>query len=58
MAPLADPSQTKVAMLGLNVDIEWKQGTGGKGIVIQMPQVPVTRIPSDYAWVMKLTNVK
>ncbi|XP_028395159.1 alpha-L-fucosidase-like [Dendronephthya gigantea] len=58
MAPTTDPSQTKVAMLGLNVDIEWKQGAGGKGMVIQMPQVPVSQIPSDYAWVMKLSNVK
>ncbi|CAB3985617.1 alpha-L-fucosidase-like isoform X1, partial [Paramuricea clavata] len=58
MAPVADPDHTKVAMLGLNMDIEWKQGTGGKGMVIQMPQVPVTKLPSDWAWVLKLANVE
>jgi alpha-L-fucosidase len=58
MAPVADPHHTKVAMLGLNMDIEWKQGTGGKGMVIQMPQVPVTKLPSNWAWVLKLANVE
>ena len=57
MAPVADTALTKVAMLGLSVDIEWKQGTGGKGMVVQMPQVPITKLPSDWAWVLKLSNV-
>ncbi len=58
MVPDADPDETKVAMLGLNVDIEWKRGAKGKGMVIEMPGVPVTSLPSDWAWVLKLTNVK
>jgi alpha-L-fucosidase len=58
MAPVADPDHTKVAMLGLNMDIEWKRGTRRKGMVIQMPQVPVTKLPSDWAWVLKLANVE
>jgi alpha-L-fucosidase len=57
MAPLADPAMTKVTMLGLSVDIEWKQGAGGKGVVVEMPRVPVTKLPSDWAWVLKLQNV-
>lgn len=58
MAPFADLDHTKVSMLGLNVNIEWKLGAAGKGMVIQMPQVPISRLPSDWAWVLKLTNVK
>ena len=58
MAPNADPAKTKVAMLGLSVDIHWKQGAGEKGMVIEMPRVPLTQLPSDWAWILKLTNVK
>ena len=58
MAPVADTSESKVAMLGLDVDIEWKQGAQGKGMVIRMPQVSVCQLPSGWAWVLKLTNVK
>ena len=58
MAPVAVTSESKVAMLGLDVDIQWKQGAQGEGMVIQMPQVPVSQLPSDWAWVLKLTNVK
>ena len=57
MAPVADTGLTKVAMLGLDMDIEWKQGAGGKGMVVQMPQIPITKLPSDWAWVLKLSNV-
>ena len=57
MAPVADPALTKVTMLGLDGDIEWKQGAGGKGMVVQMPQVPISKLPSDWAWVLKLSKV-
>lgn len=49
--------QTRVSMLGLSVDIKWKPRSEEKGIVIEMPTVPVTQIPSQWAWVFKLTGV-
>lgn len=58
MAPVAVTSESKVSMLGLNVDIEWKRGAEGIGMVIQMPEVPVIQLPSDWAWVLKLANVE
>ena len=45
-------------MLGLSVDIKWNVGTGKKGIVIEMPTVTITQIPSPWAWVFKLSNIK
>ena len=57
-APLADPDQTVVTMLGLDMKIKWKVGRNIKGMLIEMPLVSIVKIPSKWAWVFKLVRVE
>ncbi|XP_052780779.1 alpha-L-fucosidase-like isoform X3 [Mya arenaria] len=52
-APTASPD-TKVTLLGYSDPLTWK---GSKGISITIPAIPFNRMPCQYAWVLKLTNL-
>ncbi len=46
---------TEVTWLGYSGAIEWKRS--GDGMTITMPQISMSKIPCQYAWVFKLTNL-
>jgi len=48
-------SSSKVTMLGFGT-LSWTKNTYGS-MTINMPTVPFTKLPSPYAWVLKLTSV-
>lgn len=55
-APQASIS-TKVSMLGYPDEFKWKPGSKS-GIEIQIPDIPINKLPSKWAWVIKFTGLK
>lgn len=49
-------SQTHVSMLGMSGLFDWQKGESG-GIDITIPSIPIDKIPSTFAWVIKLENL-
>ncbi|EDO47582.1 predicted protein [Nematostella vectensis] len=47
---------TVVTMLGLSGNFAWTPGNK-RGIVIDIPGIPVNKLPTEWAWVFKLVNV-
>ena len=43
-------------MLGLNKTLLWKQK--GKNIEVTIPVIEYEEVPCDYAWTLKMENVK
>ena len=50
---------TVVTLLGLpNVKFPWKQISEHKGVIITIPHLPVSDLPCQWAWVLRMTNVQ
>ena len=49
-------NNTRISMLGLNKTLLWKQK--GKNIEVTIPVIEYGEAPCDYAWTLKLENVK
>ena len=47
---------TQVRMLGHSQQLDWK--AAAKGLVIEVPELPVDKIPCRNAWVFKLTGLQ
>lgn len=56
-APIST-EETQVTMLGYEGKIVWKPASVKGGLIVMMPGVPVNRLPSQWAWVLKLQNVE
>jgi hypothetical protein len=41
-------------MLGIETPLKWQKGT--KGTVIEFPSPAPNKLPSVYAWTLKITN--
>ena len=53
----ATSTTTVVNMLGYQGNFSWKPNAGG-GMVVQIPVIPFDQIPSQDAWVFKITGLK
>lgn len=49
-------NNTRISMLGLNKTLLWKQK--GKNIEVTIPVIEYGEAPCDYAWTLKMENVK
>lgn len=49
---------TQVTMLGYERKFVWKPATDKGGLIVTLPAIPVNKLPSQWAWVLKLRNVK
>lgn len=43
-------------MLGYPGQFNWTS-TGAKGMVVDVPAIPFTKLPTQWAWTFKLTNI-
>lgn len=48
----------QINMLGYDEKFVWKPATKKGGIIVTMPAIPVNKLPSKWAWVLKLRKVK
>ena len=48
---------TQVTMLGYEGKFVWKPAGEKGGMTVTLPAIPVNKIPSEWAWVLKLENV-
>ena len=48
-------SSSKIQMLGLEANLNWEQV--GKNIEIDMPKVNPSKMPCDYAYTFKITEI-
>ncbi|XP_067936938.1 alpha-L-fucosidase-like [Watersipora subatra] len=58
-APIATPTTT-INMLGysgVNQYFEYSRRRDGAGLVVKFPYIPPNKLPSFYAWVLKLDNL-
>ena len=58
-APIATPT-TRISMLGysgVNQQFQYKQRNNGVGLIVKFPFIPPNKLPSFYAWVLKLDNL-
>lgn len=54
----ASPSdQTTVSLLGYKGE-QLKYGKSGTGMKIQIPAIPFNKMPCEWAWVLKITNLQ
>ena len=56
-APIST-SGTQVTMLGYEGEFNWKPATDKGGIIVTFPSIPVSKLPCQWAWALKLENVK
>ena len=49
---------TTVTMLGYEGKFDWKPASDKGGIIVAFPAIPVNKLPSKWAWVLKLENIK
>ena len=47
---------TRVSLLGYHGNFKWEKHPG-KGMTIHIPDIPMNRMPCDWAWVFKLTGL-
>jgi len=52
-----NPASTTVRMLGYNRNLVWKPGSQG-GISISFADIPYNKLPSQWAWCIKMTGLK
>jgi len=45
-------------MLGYQGEFAWKPAGDKGGIIVTFPAIPVNKLPSKWAWVLKLENIK
>uniref|UniRef100_H0X0G7 Alpha-L-fucosidase n=1 Tax=Otolemur garnettii TaxID=30611 RepID=H0X0G7_OTOGA len=50
-------SSTTITMLGIQEDLKWSTDPI-KGLLINLPQLPPSALPVQFAWTVKLTGVK
>ncbi|KAL3877702.1 hypothetical protein ACJMK2_035368 [Sinanodonta woodiana] len=50
-------SKTTVSLLGYPNKFNWVPASPSGGIVIEMPYIPISRMPCQWAWVFKLQNL-
>ena len=51
-------ADTQVTMLGYDGKFLWEPAGEKGGMVIVFPPIAVNKIPSKWAWVLKLENIK
>ena len=51
-------SGTQVTMLGYEGEFNWKPATDKGGMIVTFPSIPVSKLPCQWAWALKLENVK
>lgn len=52
------PSQTTtISMLGYPDYFDWMAGPGGQGVYITFPEIPWNKLPCQWVWVLKITDV-
>ena len=56
-APIST-GDTQVTMLGYQGKFDWKPASDKGGMIVTMPGIPVNKLPSQWAWTLKLENVK
>ena len=56
-APIST-SATQVTMLGYKGEFNWKPATDKGGMIVTFPGIPVSKLPWQRAWALKLENVK
>ena len=56
-APVAT-EHTTVTMLGYEGKFDWKPASDKGGIIVTVPAIPVNKLPSKWAWVLKLENIE
>ena len=56
-APIST-SGTQVTMLGYEGEFNWKPATEKGGMIVTFPSIPVSKLPCQWAWALKLGNVK
>lgn len=49
---------TQVTMLGYDGKFLWEPASAKGGMVIDFPPIAINKIPSEWAWVLKLENIK
>lgn len=49
-------AKTQITLLGYNGKLQWKQVNNN--IIVEMPIIPFNEIPCQYAWCLKLENIK
>ncbi|XP_069125094.1 alpha-L-fucosidase-like [Argopecten irradians] len=50
-------NDTTVSMVGYPGELKWVPGTIS-GVVVEIPPIPYGKLPCQYAWVFKFTNLK
>ena len=55
-APMST-EHTTVTMLGYEGKFAWKPISDKGGIVVTFPAIPITKLPSEWAWVLMLENI-
>ncbi|XP_036206075.1 tissue alpha-L-fucosidase isoform X3 [Myotis myotis] len=50
-------SATKVMMLGIQKDLKWSTNPPG-GLLIYLPQLPLSALPVEFAWTIKMMGVE
>ena len=50
-------SNTKISMLGYDDSFLWNKHSSSGGIDIIFPFIPPNKLPSTWAWVLKLENL-
>ena len=56
-APIST-SGTQITMLRYEGEFNWKPATDKGGITVTFPGIPVNKLPCQWAWALKLENVK
>jgi len=51
-------NHTTITMLGYEGEFDWKPAGDKGGIIVIFPDIPVNKLPSKWAWVLKLENIK
>uniref|UniRef100_A0A8C0CIJ8 Alpha-L-fucosidase n=1 Tax=Balaenoptera musculus TaxID=9771 RepID=A0A8C0CIJ8_BALMU len=50
-------STTEVTMLGIEKHLKWSPNPG-EGLLVYLPQLPPSALPTEFAWTVKLTGVE
>ncbi|KAF6108842.1 alpha-L-fucosidase 1 [Phyllostomus discolor] len=50
-------SSTQITMLGIQEDLEWSKSPH-EDLLIHLPQLPPSALPSEFAWTIKMTGVE
>nr|XP_058918284.1 tissue alpha-L-fucosidase isoform X2 [Kogia breviceps] len=50
-------STTEVTVLGIEKHVKWSPNPG-KGLLVYLPQLPPSALPTEFAWTVKLTGVE